>query len=104
MHNLIINDYFEDIKHDSMMVESLCYPLCTVAFIDKDKIFVTAYHRKNFMHYHMFFDLKTKECVSKAEILFKDEEGKPICSASNFPQRSFYSQLTGDCYTFFRQG
>ena len=85
MHNLIINVYFEDMKHDSMMVESLCYPLCTVAFIEKDKIFVTAYHRKNFMHYHIFFDLNTKECVSKAEVLFKDEEGKPICSASNFP-------------------
>ena len=73
-------------------------PLITVCFVERN-VFISAYHRFQRKQYHFlysFFDKKVLSQVMVNEI--KD------CTQRNFPIKSFYSEETGDCYTFYRQG
>ena len=74
-------------------------PLITSVFIPDDNIFVSCYHRKQHKQYHFTYSWKTKSLISRVTVTeIKD------CTPRNFPIKSFYSEVTQNCHTFYRQG
>ena len=74
-------------------------PLTTCCFIQNDDIFVQVYHREQRKQYHFTYSYKEKKMLSEPAI-----HEIPNCTALNFPIKSFYSSITGNCHTFYRQG
>ena len=74
-------------------------PLITCAFIPNDDLFISVYHRFQKKQYHFTYSYKEKKTLSQVVVSeIKD------CTPLNFPIKSFYSSVTNNCHTFYRQG
>lgn len=51
------------------------------------------------VQYHFTYNIKAKQ-MAGTPIVTKI----PNCTSMNFPLKSFYSSITGNCLTFYRQG
>jgi hypothetical protein len=82
----------------SKPIHGIYCPLVTACFIPNDRLFICAYHRYKRRQYHFVYSLANKSV-----------EGEPQhvdildCSQRNHPIKSFYSEETKECYTFYRQ-
>jgi len=87
------------IDDKSKPVTGFWEPLISVAFIPDDNLFVSCYHRFQRRQYHFTYSFHKQKPLS--ETIMTD-----IADASqrNFPVKSFYSPVTEDCTTFYRQG
>lgn len=90
----------------SKPIEGFWEPLITCAFIPVSaqntkemNLMICVYHRFERKQYHFIYSLKDKKMVGQATV----SEIKN-CTILNFPIRSFYSEVTMNCYTFYRQG
>ena len=107
--NLEISDLIEDIDEESKPLSGFYEPLISAVFIPSDdpekseepesRAFISLYHRFTKTQYHFTYDFNKKERTS--EIVETQIEN---CTTRNFPVKSFYSEVTKDCYTFYRQG
>lgn len=106
----VINDQDEDLDildvsellnldDQSKPITGFWEPLITVAFIPEGNLFINAYHRLQKTSYHFNYSYKTKKVLNQP-VVTKMEQ----CTPLNFPVKTFYSQHSGDCYTFYRQG
>ena len=76
-------------------------PLITCAFLPNNSVFIQCYHRKNKKHYHFNYSFEEKRKLTE---VFERTIEDPTCTTRNFPIKSFYSSVTKNCYTFYRQG
>lgn len=76
-------------------------PLITCAFIPDDNLFVSCYHRIQKRQYHFLYSFHKQKPLSEP---IMTEITEPSCSQRNFPVKSFYSPVTQNCTTFYRQG
>ena len=74
-------------------------PLITVAFLSDDNVFISCYHRFRRENYHFIYSYVERRPLSDVTVTVIEK-----CTPLNFPIKSFYSQHSKDCYTFFRQG
>lgn len=98
LDNLAISEklFLDDL---SKPITGFWEPLVTCCFIQNDDVFISAYHREQKKQYHFTYSYKEKKMLCDPQI-----HEIPKCTAINFPIKSFYSQLTGNCHTFYRQG
>ena len=71
-------------------------PLITACVLPDQNIFVSVYHRLEMKQYHFLYSYLENKAE---EVRTVQLEG---CSATNFPIKSFYSEVTGNCLTFYR--
>lgn len=74
-------------------------PLITCAFIENDNVFIQCYHRKQKKQYHFTYSYKLKKMLSDVTVTEIAD-----CTELNFPIKTFYSLVTKNCLTFYRQG
>lgn len=88
-----------NIDADSTPVSGFYEPLTTCCFLQDSKVLIAVYHRFNKQQYHFVYSYKEKKIMTKTIMTeLKD------CTDSNFPIKSFYSEVTGNCHVFYRQG
>lgn len=78
-------------------------PLITSVFIPGDggqDLFITCYHRIQQKQYSFSYSYREKKVMSETTVM----EIKENCTPINFPLKSFYSPVTNNVYTFYRQG
>jgi hypothetical protein len=93
-----INSIIE-IDDESKPITGFFEPLVTCFFVsEKTELFIQVYHRENQLSYYFIHNYETKE-NSKIYSTYVDQ-----CSTINFPVKSFYSEVTRNFTTFFRQG
>jgi len=73
-------------------------PLITACVLPNQDIFVAVYHRLERKQYHFLYSYLENKAGDVQEVQLED------CSKMNFPIKSFYSEVTLDCLTFYRQG
>jgi len=87
------------IDTSSLPLTGFWEPLITAAFLPDDRAFIAVYHRKLRKQFHFMYSYLEKKIISPiSEIIIAD------ASFLNFPVKSFYSEVTGNCLTFYRQG
>jgi hypothetical protein len=83
-------------------------PLITVAVLPDGSVFVSAYHRILKKQYYFMYQHKNEgKKVMEGKITagpMSREIDDASCGKLNFPIKSFYSEKTGNCTTFYRQG
>ena len=62
-------------------------------------VFIACYHRLEKKQYHYTYSIRQRKPLCKPQMM-------PIgdCTILNFPLKAFYSTVTGNCHTFYRQG
>jgi hypothetical protein len=87
------------IDSDSKPITGFNEPLITTSVLPDQSIFVSVYHRmQKKQYYFMYSYLESKMTTS----VMSREIDEPKCSKLNFPIKSFYSEATGKCTTFYR--
>tara|TARA_B110000285_G_C15078108_1_gene591907 strand:+ start:162 stop:1631 length:1470 start_codon:yes stop_codon:yes gene_type:complete len=98
-HDLLDVSQLLHLDAQSKPITGFWEPLITAVFIPGGDLFINAYHRLQKKSYHFTYSYKTQKALCQPMINeIKD------CTPLNFPIKSFYSQHSGDCYTFYRQG
>lgn len=81
----------------SKPIHGIYNPMITACFLPDNRLFVCAYHRYKKAQYHFIYSLTNKQVEGEAKIIeFKQT------SQRNYPVKSFYSEVTKECYTFYR--
>jgi len=91
---------------ESKPVTGFSEPLITVAVLPDESVFVSAYHRHQKKQYYFMYQHKGKG-VKEGKVIagpMSREIDDIRCTRLNFPIKSFYSEKTGKCTTFYRQG
>lgn len=81
----------------SLPITGFWEPLITSVFIPDDDLFICMYHRIQRKQFHFTYSYERKELTSEVIVTEITD-----CTPLNFPIKSFYSPVTGDCYTFYR--
>jgi hypothetical protein len=101
-------DHFDVSKHlviddQSKPITGFWEPLITSVFIPGEggqDLFITAYHRTERKQYNFTYSFREKKVLSGTTV----SEITKNCTLINFPLKSFYSAVTNNVYTFYRQG
>lgn len=83
----------------SKPIEGINEPLISCVFIENDDLFISVYHRREKKQYHFTYSYKLKAKLSNVVVT-----ELPGASSRNFPVKSFYSLVTKNCHTFYREG
>ena len=81
-----------------MPIQGFADPFSTCSFIDDDRIFVQLFYNFDRTHWHFIYD-HSKRAIEGAPF-----SQKLVCSAKNFPYKSFYNTDDNEIYSFYRQG
>ena len=74
-------------------------PMITCAFIPNEDLFISVYHRRLKKQIHFTYSWKQNKVLSElVGTIMTNSSGR------NFPIKSFYSTVTKNCHTFYRQG
>jgi|TARA_B110000285_G_C15101778_1_gene605411 hypothetical protein len=76
-------------------------PMITCCFIENDDLFIQVYHRLHKKQYHFTYSYTKHDNLSNTIITANRD---PSCTQKNFPVKSFYSTVTKNVLTFYRQG
>ena len=87
-----------DINNYTMPIQGFADPFSTCSFIDDDRIFVQLFYNFDRTHWHFIYD-HSKRAIEGAPF-----SQKLVCSAKNFPYKSFYNTDDNEIYSFYRQG
>jgi hypothetical protein len=92
----------------SKPVTGFAEPLITVAVLPDGSVFVSVYHRYQKKQYYFMYQHKHEAKGIKEGKILASPLSREIddikCTKLNFPVKSFYSEKTGNCTTFYRQG
>lgn len=93
---------------ESKPVTGFSEPLIAVAVLPDGSVFVSAYHRYQKKQYYFMYQHKNEgKGVKEGKVIagpMSREIDDGRCTGLNFPIKSFYSEKTGKCTTFYRQG
>ena len=96
--DIAINQTF-GLDRGSKPIHGIYNPLVTCCFLPADRLFIAAFHRKEQKQCHFVYDILENQLFGRPRtVQFPDR------SVRNFPIKSFYSPVTEECYTFYRQG
>lgn len=83
----------------SKPIEGQNEPMIVCSFIADDNLFISAYHRKERNQYSFTYSYKEEKALSEVSV-----SNIELSSVRNFPVKSFYSLVSKNCHTFYRQG
>lgn len=89
----------EAMDSGSKPIEGQNEPLITCCFIAEDDMFISVYHRKDKQQHHFTYSYILQKRTSEITVTDLGES-----TLRNFPIKSFYSLVTKNCHTFYRQG
>jgi hypothetical protein len=78
-------------------------PMITCCFLDteNDDLFIAVYHRPTKTQYHLKYSFVLKKPLCETVVAPIEDAS---CTTRNFPIKTFYSPVLGQCLTFYRQG
>jgi hypothetical protein len=75
------------------------HPMVTACFNQNGDIYISAYHRIDRKQCNFLYSWTEKKVISEVKSIQLEK-----VSVSNFPVKSFYSEVKREIYTFYRQG
>jgi hypothetical protein len=86
---------------NSKPITGLLSPMITCCFVQNDDLFIQVYHRLQKKQYHFTYSYRMHEKLSSVSIVSNHD---PSCTQKNFPVKTFYSLVSKNVFTFYRQG